>query len=209
MKKLWITLVMTFLLLSTLSIEGFQINKEPIMNGSQEYDALPSQFNWRDINGVDFTTPIRNQNRLPSCETFAITAAVETMVQYKVGYPFGCDLSEAHLYYYSGGNLDWGSFPENDTNFLKEYGIPDEACWPYPKDNYKYPLNTTAPNWRNRTVRINDWYYLPEDINAIKSALVNNGPVPTYFQVFKDFVQYKEGIILSRWSVWSIPDYLC
>ena len=56
MKKLWIVLVMTFLLLSTLSIEGFQINKDPIINGSQEYNALPSQFSWRDIDGVDFTT---------------------------------------------------------------------------------------------------------------------------------------------------------
>ena len=79
---------------------------------------LPSYFNWRDIDGVDFTTPIRNQAPFHSCETFAIVGDLETMVQYKVGYPFGCDLSEAHLYFYSGGNLNWGSFPENDTNFL-------------------------------------------------------------------------------------------
>jgi len=101
----------------------------------------------------------------------AIVAAIETMVQYKVGYPFGCDLSEAHLFFFSGGNLYWGSYPENDTQFLKDYGVPDEACWPYPIDRYQYPLNTTSPDWQNRTVKITDWYYLPEDINAIKSAL--------------------------------------
>ncbi|MBU0497084.1 MAG: right-handed parallel beta-helix repeat-containing protein [Candidatus Thermoplasmatota archaeon] len=170
---------------------------------------LPSSFSWRDINGVDFTTPIRNQAPFPSCETFAITAAVETMVQYAVGYPFGCDLSEAHLYFYSGGNTDWGSFPENDTQFLKDYGIPDEACWPYPKKVMQYPLNTTSPDWQNRTVKITNWTYLPEDPEAIKIALVTNGPVPTYFVVYDDFIQYKKGIYRHRWGDLRGIHYVC
>ena len=200
---------MIFLPISTISIEGFENQKDMIIKDTQSYNNLPTHFSWLDVEGQDFVTPIRNQKRLPSCETFAIVAAVETMVQYKVGYPFGCDLSEAHLYFYSGGNTDWGSFPENDTNFLKEFGIPDEACWPYPNDNYQYPLNTTCPNWMNRTVKINDWYYLPEDINSIKSALVNNGPVPTYFQVFEDFVHYKDGIYRHKWGRYSGIHYVC
>jgi parallel beta-helix repeat protein len=162
--------------------------------------VLPSSFSWRDINGVDFTTPIRNQMPYHSCETFALVAAVETMVQYAVGYPFGCDLSEAHLFFYSGGNLNWGSYPENDTNFLKEYGVPDEACWPYPHDVYQYPLNTTSPDWKNRTVKIAEWSYLPDDPIAIKTALINNGPVPSYFRVYQDFAYHKKGIYQHRWG---------
>ena len=169
---------------------------------------LPSYFSWRDINGVDFTTPIRNQAPFHSCETFAIVGALETMVQYKVGYPFGCDLSEAHLYFYSGGNLNWGSYPENDTNFLKEYGVPDEACWPYPSEVKQYPLNTTSPDWMNRTVKITDWYYLPEDINSIKNAIVNNGPVPTYFIVYDDFIYYKDGVYKHRWGNYRAIHYV-
>ncbi|MEA2055266.1 MAG: C1 family peptidase, partial [Candidatus Thermoplasmatota archaeon] len=133
-------------------------------------DDLPSYFSWRDIDGVDFTTPIRNQIRLHSCESFALVAALETMVQCEVGYPFGCDLSEAHLFFFSGGNMEWGSYPENDTDFLVEYGVPDEACWPYPEDHFPYPLNTTCPDWQNRTVKITNWSYLPEDPIAIKNA---------------------------------------
>jgi parallel beta-helix repeat protein len=175
---------------------------------SEEPLVLPSSFSWQDINGVDFTTPIRNQAPYPSCETFALVAAVETMVQYKVGYPFGCDLSEAHLFFYSGGNIEFGSYPENDTNFLKEYGIPDEACWPYPKDKYQYPLNTTSPDWQNRTVKISDWSYLPEDIVAIKNALITNGPVPSYFLVYQDFLYYKKGIYEHRWGKYRGPHYM-
>jgi parallel beta-helix repeat protein len=175
---------------------------------SLETLVLPSSFSWRDINGTDFTTPIRNQKPYPSCETFALVAAVETMVQYNVGYPFGCDLSEAHLFFYSGGNIGWGSYPENDTRFLKEYGVPDEACWPYPQDKNQYPLNTTSPDWKNRTVKISDWSYLLDDPIAIKTALVTNGPVPSYFLVYQDFLYHKNGIYQHRWGKVRGPHYM-
>jgi parallel beta-helix repeat protein len=171
-------------------------------------DDLPSYFSWRDIEGTDFVTPIRDQSPFHSCETFALVGALETMVQYEVGYPFGCDLSEAHLFFYSGGNLDWGSYPENDSQYLVDYGVPDEACWPYPDEVKQYPLNTTSPDWQNRTVKIKNWSYLPDDPIAIKNALINNGPVPTYFVVYKDFWYYKRGIYQHRWGELIAPHYV-
>jgi len=138
MKNLTLIIIILVMFMITVPAYGFknQDNSESLKIETSV--VLPSNFSWRDIDGVDFTTPIRNQAPFPSCETFAIVAAIETMVQYKVGYPFGCDLSEAHLYFFSGGNTDWGSFPENDTQFLKDYGVPDEACWPYPEENYHH-----------------------------------------------------------------------
>jgi len=182
------------------SIESIE---EKIVKNNIETE-LPSYFSWNDIDGEDFTTPVRAQQPYASCETFAYVAALETMVQWKVGYPFGCDLSEAHLYFWSGGNRDWGSYPENDTNFLVKYGVPDEACWPYPgylEEPVVFPKNTTCPNWRNRTVQIKNWSYLPpNNINAIKEALVNNGPVPSHLNVYEDFGRYKGGIYRHTWG---------
>ena len=206
MKKINLIIILSITLIVS-PVYG-SINQENSDLYNDVFIELPSYFNWRDINGVDFTTPIRNQAPFHSCETFAIVGALETMVQYKVGYPFGCDLSEAHLYFYSGGNLNWGSFPENDTNFLKEYGVPDEACWPYPSEVKQYPLNTTSPDWGNRSVKITDWYYLPEDIDSIKNAIVNNGPVPTYFIVYDDFIYYKNGIYRHRWGNYRAIHYI-
>ena len=200
-------------ILFTLFIFVFPVNginnlNEPIDKNCDNINSLPSTFDWRDVDGVDYTTPIRNQRPFPSCETFALLGALETMVQYQVGYPFGCDLSEAHLYFYSGGNTNWGSFPENDTQFLKEYGVPDEACWPYPSEIFQYPLNTTSPDWQNRVVKITDWSYLPEDPESIKNAIVNNGPVPTYFIVYDDFVYHKKGIYRHRWGSYRGVHYI-
>ena len=204
-KKIRITIILllTFLLYQNISIAlaiNIETSNEKQISNSTD---LPNYFSWRDINGIDFTTPIRMQQPYASCETFAFTAAIEVMVQWKVGYPFGCDLSEAHLYFWSGGNIEWGSYPENDTNFLK-YGIPDEACWPYP--NYldkaiMFPKNTTSSNWQERTVKIKNWSYLPAgDINAIKQALVNNGPVPAHLNCYQDFGYYSGGIYTHRWG---------
>jgi parallel beta-helix repeat protein len=213
MKKLSISSILIILFI--LSVISTSINAEFAMNLEKnnlliinKCDTLPSSFDWRDINGTDFTTDIRNQAPYPSCETFAILAAVETMVQIEVGYPFSCDLSEAHLFFWSGGNIEWGSYPENDTQFLVDYGVPDEACWPYPKDKKQYPLNTTCPDWQNRTVKISSWSYLPEDPIAIKEAIVNNGPVPTYFHVYKDFYSHKGGIYRHRWGESRGPHYI-
>lgn len=213
-----VLLLCTFSLLSTgylSAIQASPTDSRTLMTprlaenqALEETFVLPSSFSWRDINGVDFTTAIRNQAPFPSCETFALVAAVETMVQYKVGYPFGCDLSEAHLFFYSGGNIEFGSYPENDTKFLKDYGIPDEACWPYPHENIQYPLNTTSPDWLNRTVKISDWSYLPDDATAIKTALVTNGPVPSYFLVYQDFLYHKKGIYEHRWGKARGPHYM-
>jgi parallel beta-helix repeat protein len=208
---LFVIIVILLMLTMPLSINAVRINRTNYIKTNEVYETnndLPLYFSWRDIDGVDFTTAIRNQSPYPSCETFAIVGALETMVQYKVGYPFGCDFSEAHLFFYSNGTIDWGSYPENDTQYLVDYGIPDEACWPYPDKLYQYPLNTTSPDWQNRTVKITSWSYLPEDRNAIKEALVNNGPVPTYFHVYRDFLYHKDGIYRHRWGKSSGPHYV-
>jgi len=183
-------------------LEGKIIDLKPLEN-------LPDSFSWRDRNGVDFSTAVKNQYAYPSCESFAILSALEALVQIEVGFPFECDLSEAHLFFWSGGVIDWGSYPENDTQFLKEHGVPDEACWPYPRGLYQYPLNTTSPDWRNRTVKIEDWYYLPEDRDVIKTALITNGPIPTYFLVYNDFLYYQDGIYSHKWGGIYGPHYVC
>ena len=203
-KKYLLTLIFLIALLLT-SQTGFTLESKNLTrkNLQKTDSSLPPYFSWCDIDGVDFTTPVRNQINYPSCETFAFVAAVETMVQWKVGYPFGCDLSEAHLFFWSGGNVEWGSYPENDTNYLVEYGVPDEACWPYPHVDkaIMFPKNTTCPNWQERTVKIKNWSYLPAgDINNIKEAIVNNGPVPTHLNVYEDFMYYSGGIYTHKWG---------
>jgi len=55
--------------------------------------SLPPVFSWRNIDGVDYTTSVKDQRPAPTCEAYALVAALETLVQSQIGYPFDCDLS--------------------------------------------------------------------------------------------------------------------
>jgi len=161
---------------------------------------LPSYFSWRDINGIDYTTPVKNQEPCPSCEAYALVAILETLVQYKVGYPFGCDLSEAHLFFCSGGTCKWGVDIKNAAQYLVDYGVPDEGCFPEMHRKCDLPCNLTLPDWQNRSVKIREWGWVENNNEAIKKALIEHGPLAACIYIWKDFYYYHGGIYRHRWG---------
>ncbi|UCD13012.1 MAG: right-handed parallel beta-helix repeat-containing protein [Thermoplasmatales archaeon] len=163
-----------------------------------ESTSLPDSFDWRDINGTDYTTPIKNQFPAPTCEAYALCAAAETLVQYQVGYPFGCDLSDVHLYFYSGGTVEAGGVNVQEAaEYLLEYGVPDEGCFPDPHRPYDYPFES-LPGWENRIVKIEEWGWIENDIDSIKRALVEHGPLVIHMLIRTDFLYYTGGIYTPR-----------
>ena len=121
MKKMITIFWVVFLLLSAVS---FPIVK---IASPHEISDLPSSFSWRDINGTDYTTPIRDQSPAPTCEAFGICAALETKMQYQLKELYNPDLSENHLYFYAGGTIEKGYVSIVDAaHYLMEYGVPDE-----------------------------------------------------------------------------------
>jgi hypothetical protein len=163
------------------------------------FDELPSFFSWLDINGTDFSTSVKNQAPCPSCEAYALVSAIETLVQYEVGYPFDCDLSEMHLFFKSGGTSNWGVDVKDSADYLVEYGVPDEGCYPDPHRSYDYDF-TSLPGWENRTVKIKEWGWIEDDIDSIKRALIKYGPLVICFIVRTDFIHYKSGIYMNNWG---------
>jgi parallel beta-helix repeat protein len=98
-----------------IDVKSIMIKKYENLNSNLN---LPSTFSWNNINGIDFTTSVKNQNPAPTCEAYALCASLETIAQYQIGHPFECDLSEAHLFFNSGGTCDWGvDIQETDMGF--------------------------------------------------------------------------------------------
>jgi len=56
---------------------------------------LPAYFNYRDIDDVDYTTSMKDQSPAPTCETYALCACLETIMQYQTKELF----SIPHLLY--------------------------------------------------------------------------------------------------------------
>lgn len=162
--------------------------------------SFPPSFTWQNINGIDYTTPIKNQIPAPTCEGYALCAALETKVRYKTNATFMPDLSEAHIYFYAGGTIDKGYVSLNDAgNYLMTTGVPDEGCFPDPHRPQDFPYQS-LPGWENRTVKITNWSWIPHDIDTIKTHLINDGPLVVCLHFPTDFLYYHGGVYTPRWG---------
>jgi len=194
MKKI-MSLLIIILLVNILPVTA---EVSEIRDTTQTSD-LPSYFSWCNIDGTDFTTSVKTQGLCPSCEAYGLVAVLETIIQYQVGYPFDCDLSEAHLFFYPGGTCKWGVNVSHAADYLVEYGVPDEGCFPDPLRSYDAPFES-VPGWESRTVKIQSWGWVENDEEEIKHALIEYGPLVICFPVYQDFMYYKRGVYRHRWG---------
>ena len=112
---------------SGMSIESFA----PC--GMQEL-ATPSSFDWRNYDGSNWMTPIKNQGICGSCWAFAAVGVAEAAIN--IGYRtpnLDPDMSEQYLVTDCAVNAGdcaggWGT---SALTYIRDDGIPDEACLPY------------------------------------------------------------------------------
>jgi parallel beta-helix repeat protein len=162
-------------------------------------EDLPSYFSWTDYKNIDYSTSIKDMGGIWGCEAFAIVAAMEAIAQIRLGFPFECDLSEAHLLFCSNlWNLNSGI--EEGLNYAMTHGVPDEGCWPWPKKKGDYPHQNNWSNWEDRVMKITGWDWIDNDIDSIKEALITYGPVIAHMETYRDFLFYQGGVYSYKWG---------
>lgn len=181
--------VVLLICLLVSSSQVFAFESRPVDSN----DPLPTKFSWLDVDGVNYVPPIKNQIPAPTCEAYALCTTLETLVNYETGAPNDCDLSEAHLFFYSGGTCNWGVDVKDALEYLEVFGVPDEGCFPDHHRPHDEPFASLA-GWENRTVKISGWGWIPNEINAIKTALIGYGPLIICVAVRSDFSNYHRGI---------------
>jgi hypothetical protein len=162
--------------------------------------SLPNSFTWQDVDGIDYTTPIKDQTPAPTCEAYALCASLETIMQHQSGELFAPDLSETHLYFYAGGTVEAGYVNLMDAaDYLIDHGVPDEGCYPDPHRPFDYPFQSLN-GWENRTVKIQEWGWVDHDIESIKTALLEYGPLVFCMSFTVDFFYYTSGVYKPKWG---------
>ena len=132
---------------------------------------LPTSFDWRDLGGV---TPVKNQNPCASCWAFAAVADLESKILISESTTY--DISEQNILSCNSYGLDCNTGGNYliSTSFFIHVGASLESCAPY------QGRDGISCNGTCETIKmVNGWKRIANDVDTIKRALYNNGPIYT------------------------------
>ena len=181
-------------------------------------EYLPDYFNWMDYEGRDWTSPAKNQGWCGNCWDFAAIGALESIINIRENNPdLDLDLSEQYvLSCLPDSGSCRGGWPYFAYNYMKEYlidgayysGALPESCFPYigvdingnkmNESGFEPVLcSEKCDDWDKQLVPIKDCgYWFPdgsiEDIDAIKTQIMQNGPVCAYHYVTERLLKWWE-----------------
>jgi putative hemolysin len=184
---------------------------------------LPTSFDWRNHNGYNWITSVKNQGGCGSCWAFGSIGTVEAMYNIRKNNPeLDLDLSEQYLvsdcHSYNGMQTCCGGWADRALDFIEFFGVPDEACLGYVDGtgcycgeadicsqvcNYYTSGNCSdatcsdkCADWNERLTTIRE----EGDISAyrpdlMKNSLVNRGPFPVTIGIGSSVGGYWDGDI--------------
>ncbi|XP_062328610.1 dipeptidyl peptidase 1 [Osmerus eperlanus] len=163
--------------------------------GARLASALPERWDWRDVNGVNYLSPVRNQASCGSCYSFATMGMLEARVRIQTNNtesPIFSPQQVVSCSEYSQG-CD-GGFPYLIGKYIQDFGIVEESCFPYVgKDT---PCGVPRNCLRHYAAEYSyvGGFYGGCSEAAMMLELVKNGPMGVAFEVYPDFMHYQEGI---------------
>lgn len=162
----------------------------------------PAAFDWRNVNGHSYVTPIKNQGSCGSCWAFASTAAVESKALISMNTPdVNLNLAEQILVSCSGAGSCNGGQVNRVADYLQKTGEAAETAFAYSGTNAA--CSSAQAGWQTNAFKISNWQYVYNKysgaggkltIDMLKNALYASGPLPITFNVYSDFFSYKSGV---------------
>ena len=164
----------------------------------------PDYFNWRDHEGQDWTTPVKDiafPQWCASCWVFSTVSVIESSINIREGIAdLDVDLSEQYvLSCLYGGSCAGGSEPsalkaimDNSSRGNNCNGIIPESCMPYQADD-RVPCEEKSEDWEDYLVPLLDYEVVlcdensTEDREMIKSLIMQYGPVISGFTYTLNF----------------------
>ncbi|XP_071352792.1 dipeptidyl peptidase 1 [Trachinotus anak] len=157
--------------------------------------ALPEHWDWRNVDGVNFVSPVRNQASCGSCYSFATMGMLESRIRILTNNSETPTLSPQQVVScseYSQG-CD-GGFPYLIGKYVQDFGIVDESCFPYVAKNSPCGIPQNCGRIYTAEYSYVGGFYGGCSETAMMLDLVKNGPMGVAFEVYPDFMHYQEGI---------------
>ena len=166
--------------------------------------AIPTEYDFRNIKGYDFTGAVRDQLECGSCYTLGFIQSVEARLKLKYAHKYqeipslSPQFTMLCNYINEGCDGGWGIF----NGYFSEKGhMVTEECAPY-KARTK---GDSCSNYSNCPgfARVKSSYYVGgynfnPDEKLIQKEMLMHGPVVTEFKADDSFQLYKEGILTQN-----------
>ncbi|XP_047735534.1 dipeptidyl peptidase 1-like [Hyalella azteca] len=158
---------------------------------------LPTSFDWRDVDGVNYVTPVRDQASCGSCYIFASAAMLESRLRIKTNFSRSDILSTQDVVSCSRISEGCaGGFPYLIAGrYAQDQGFVAEECNPYLGED----TATCGTDVSCGRTYVSDYKYLGGYYGGCTEEemlenLLTEGPLAVGFEVTADFYLYSEGI---------------
>lgn len=207
------------------SQQGTQLvfDPAPLVIDKIDLQALPTSFDWRNVDGGDWMTSVKDQGQCGSCWAFSAIGVAEAVHNISANNPtLDLDLSEQYLVsdcVFTGSNSQTccGGSKASALYYIRDNGVPDEGCFPYVDGGgcscydstcdevctYRTPgycsdttCNDRCADYSSRLSYVEAARYISSTtskIDAMKQTLVEVGPIATSIGIGSSFGGYFDG----------------
>ena len=169
--------------------------------------SLPTFFDWRNYNGHTYVAPVRDQGACGSCYAFAAVACAEGVYNKATG-SFDSkrkEFSESFIMWCLGSLSSYSShfsgcngadYDYKELEALTNEGICERSYFPYTTIK---PSQCT--HWNDPKALFSSWQRVScNDINDIKTAIMNYGVVDAAVYVTSSFQNYTGDIYTDSYT---------
>jgi C1A family cysteine protease len=170
------------------------------MKINNSYGSLPESFDWRNVDGVNYDSPIRKQGECGSCYAIAVVSILESRIRIKSNNRLKPILSPASVIACARyGQGCAGGYPYLVSKYGHEFGFVEETCQPYTETDDKcFDYCFHQKKWKVKEYGYVGGYYGGCSEEAMMKEIYENGPIVVAINATPELYYFSHGIFKSE-----------
>ena len=163
------------------NLQGFEFYKGGLFvipgaqSPAESIDSIfADEFSWRNRHGQDWVTSVKDQGGCGSCWAFGAIGSTELLINLYYNRHLNLDLSEQDVVSCSGAGNCTGGEAGAALDYIRDFGIVDEECFPYSGWDVPCGQKCTEPGEIIKIGRRENYQFLND---SLAKQMIIKGPV--------------------------------